>query len=489
MKKLFSMTVMLGLLLTLMPMAAVAAPPAQGGEDYIVQADDWLSKLADKEYGNPFAWPAIVDATRAARESDDSYADVSNPDVIEVGWKLRIPSPEEATAFMEGYSLEGEEIVIYHFGDLSGPYAGITAPIVDGFNDGAAWVNASGGIRGATVRVEFADNAGQVEEAISVYSRFSQATPRPFVIQLYGSPETEALRERFAEDKIAVLTAGVSVPGLYPSAYAFGDVPNYADQFGAFLDWLVENWAEVKPPNAGDQIKVAFVTWDTAFGRGADTPETRAYAASKGVEVVSVEFFPIASPDVTTQLLAAQAAGANVIYSNTLAHGPAQIMKDAEALGLKSDMLLAGVNWTMDLSALALAGAASEGWYGVMPTVWWSEGTEGIAVIERQFVANNRPMAEHNVGYLIGFSSVDAIRKWTELALDQVDGDLTKLDGELMYEVIQANPISPLGIFNLTFSSDLRAPQAVRIGKMTGGDIVPITGWFTAPDLRPAEFK
>jgi branched-chain amino acid transport system substrate-binding protein len=485
MKKLFNITIILGLLLVLMPAAAMAAPPGQAGEDYTVQADDWLSKLADKEYGNPFAWPAIVDATSKARETDDSYAEITNPDVIEVGWKLRIPSAEDATAFMESFSLEGQEIIIYHFGDLSGPYAGITAPVVDGFNDGAAWVNASGGIRGATVRVEFGDDAGQVEEAISIYSRFSQATPKPIILNLYGSPETEALRERLAEDQIPALTSGVSVPGLYPAAYAFGTVPNYADQFGAFLDWLVDNWSEVKPPDAGDPIKIAFVTWDTAFGRGADTPETRAYAASKGVEIVSVELFPVGSPDVTTQLLAAQAAGANVIYTNTLAHGPAQIMKDAEALGLKDSILLAGVNWSMDLSALALAGAASEGWYGVMPTVWWSEGGEGAAVVERQFAANNRPAAEHNVGYLIGFATMDAIRKWAELALEQVDGDLSQLNGEVMYQVMQNNPVRPLGIFNLTFSPDLRAPQAVRIGKMTGGDMVPITDWFTAPDLRP----
>ncbi|MEJ2559232.1 MAG: hypothetical protein P8186_24055 [Anaerolineae bacterium] len=52
---------------------------------------------------------------------------------------------------------------------------------------------------------------------------------------------------------------------------------------------------------------------------------------------------------------------------------------------------------------------------------------------------------------------------------------------------MQNNPVRPLGILNLTFSSDLRAPQAVRIGTMTGGDMVPVTDWFTAPDLRPAQ--
>ena len=53
-------------ILTMMvPFAAVAlAAPAQQGvaceEDYSVQADDWLSKLADKFYGDVLAYPAIL---------------------------------------------------------------------------------------------------------------------------------------------------------------------------------------------------------------------------------------------------------------------------------------------------------------------------------------------------------------------------------------------------------------------------------------------
>jgi len=486
-KKLFNFVLVLSLLLTLAPAAAVAAPPAQGGEDYIVQADDWLSKLADKEYGNPFAWPAIVDATRRARETDDSYADITNPDLIEVGWKLRIPSPEEAAAFMEEYSLEGEEIVVYHYGDLSGPYAGITAPLVNGFNDAAAWVNASGGIRGATVRVEFADTGGQLENSISIYNRFREADPKPFLLNTYSSPELEALRDRYAEDHIPVLSSGVSIPGLYPPAWAFGTVPTYADQFAAFLDWLVENWDTVKPANAGDQIKIAFITWDTAYGRGADTPETRAYAASKGVEIVATEFIEIGAPDVTTQILAAQAAGANVIYTNTLAFGPAQILKDATALGLRDDILISGNNWALDLSTLALAGPeAAEGFLGLMPVKWWSEGGEGIALVQRQFEANNRSPAEHNVAYLLAFVTMDAIRKWTEIALEQVDGDLSQLTGDVMYEVIQNNPVAPLGgIADFTYGPDLRATRRIRVGTFHNGDIVPVSDWFTAPDMRP----
>jgi peptide/nickel transport system substrate-binding protein len=67
-----------------------------------VQADDWLSKLADKFYGDVLAFPAIVAATSAQAGSDDSFAVLNNPDVIEVGWKLCVPSVADAEALLSG---------------------------------------------------------------------------------------------------------------------------------------------------------------------------------------------------------------------------------------------------------------------------------------------------------------------------------------------------------------------------------------------------
>jgi phosphonate transport system substrate-binding protein len=96
-------------LLTLVSSVAVAAPPAQGGEDYVVQADDWLSKLADKFLGDVFAWPAIWAATNAKAETDTAYTRIINPNIIEVGDVLYIPSEDEAAAFLAGpQPAEGE---------------------------------------------------------------------------------------------------------------------------------------------------------------------------------------------------------------------------------------------------------------------------------------------------------------------------------------------------------------------------------------------
>lgn len=77
--------------LTLALAVSIAQAQAPAGEEYVVQADDWLSKIADKYYGNVLAYPAIVDATNAKAAEDSSFAVIDNPDLIEVGQKLWIP--------------------------------------------------------------------------------------------------------------------------------------------------------------------------------------------------------------------------------------------------------------------------------------------------------------------------------------------------------------------------------------------------------------
>jgi multiple sugar transport system substrate-binding protein len=103
MKKLInvvSIISMLAVILTLSPAAALAQD-VTCDSDVVVQSDDWLSKIADKFLGDVLAFPAIVESTNAMAATDDTYAKIDNPDVIEPGWKLCIPSSEQATAALE----------------------------------------------------------------------------------------------------------------------------------------------------------------------------------------------------------------------------------------------------------------------------------------------------------------------------------------------------------------------------------------------------
>jgi peptide/nickel transport system substrate-binding protein len=102
-KKLVSLLILATLVASLLPATVTAAPPVQaGGATYTIQKDDWLSKLADKEYGDPLAYPAIVYYNNKKAAEDATLTVIEDPNVIEVGWTIYLPSTEEATAYMIG---------------------------------------------------------------------------------------------------------------------------------------------------------------------------------------------------------------------------------------------------------------------------------------------------------------------------------------------------------------------------------------------------
>ncbi len=148
----------IAVLLNLSPTPISAQDEIMCETDEIVQADDWLSKIAQKYYEDALAYQIIADATNAKAATDDSYATIENVDLIEPGWKLCIPSLEDAQALMEtsmatsGSSmakLEGDSVVHVTFLHMNDIYE--ITPVSGGAEGGLARV--------ATVRKQLlADN-------------------------------------------------------------------------------------------------------------------------------------------------------------------------------------------------------------------------------------------------------------------------------------------------------------------------------------------
>ena len=108
-RKMITLTILLTLMAMLWTVGAAGAisPPPQDGEIvYTVQAADWLSKLADKYYGDSGAWPAIWLATNARAAEDDTFEVILDPDLLEIGQTLLIPDAEEASMLVAGFAEE-----------------------------------------------------------------------------------------------------------------------------------------------------------------------------------------------------------------------------------------------------------------------------------------------------------------------------------------------------------------------------------------------
>ncbi len=72
-----------------------ASSPQKLGEDYVFQVDDQLGKLAEKYYGTPLAYPALIEATNIQAVKDDSYTAIADPNRILTGQKLFVLDFEE----------------------------------------------------------------------------------------------------------------------------------------------------------------------------------------------------------------------------------------------------------------------------------------------------------------------------------------------------------------------------------------------------------
>jgi ABC-type branched-subunit amino acid transport system substrate-binding protein len=418
--------------------------------------------------------------------------------------------------------LTGETLNIFHFGDLSGPYAFITQPLVSAITDAVSYWNSRGGVCGAELAQVYEDTGGNLEATQSVYDRFtSEYADELDLLVLYSSNDGELLREQLAADEIVSIISAGSIESLYGEdgqtpGWLYANNPLYINQFGFFCQFVAAS-PEVFP----DPV-IGFVTWPGAFGLAGTEPAAREYCGGLGVEVLpEPQIFLPTDTDILTQVQNAIDGGANIIYTNTLATGPALIAGTLVDLGLEEDIKLAGVNWVMDTTVGILGqrvlkpnGLPSvDGMFGSMPFLWWTElDNPAVQFVTQQFAANERSPAEQNIAYLVSWGTVDSIIEATIRtvnavgSLDAITGadikatvesmDYSVLGGLLQHKFEEGmrdstmNRIAVLKYANTSMSGPATGPDdALLIDNPAGGKlfvpiVVPLTEFMPVPQLR-----
>jgi ABC-type branched-subunit amino acid transport system substrate-binding protein len=416
---------------------------------------------------------------------------------------LPVMAQDEGADIECEYDLTGETYRFYHFGDLSGPFAFITQPVLAGFDDAIAYFNENGGLCGAEIAAEWRDTGAEGERAQAAWDEFSQRDDA-HVIFLYLTDDSELLREQANESHIPIVVSTASYISLYGDnadepAYVFGATPLYHDQLGAFCDYISEHWDEFGIE--GDPV-IGHVSWLNAFGRASDTDESRAYCESVGVGYAHALYYFPGIPDISTQVTGVLDEGANIIYTTSLASGPAQLAGTIDGMDLRDQVLLAGPNWVLDTSVIALGGDSVAGFIGQMPIVWWDETDHpGIQLVTQYWAQHRLATAEdpaqafqlRNIAYLIAWGVVDLYRQFMTQAINEVGPE--NLDSEAVYDALTSGTLfAPVdGIMELQFSDTLRNTHRTRIGtiQFTETDsgripqIIALTDWFQAPDLIP----
>lgn len=475
MKRLLGVLIVLLLALGLAACGGAAAPAADTGAAEQEAAPEPESEEAAEE-------PA-AEATEAPAEeeaSDDSGGEMmASMDAIECA-----------------HDLSGQEVVLHQQAGREGPLASILG---QGFalatEDVVGYINDNGGVCGATLSVEFCETNYNPEMEVTCYEGFRTADPKPIVLFTYGSGATVALKDRVVEDEIVNLAAGLNAAAFYDPAdgYTFGAAPIYSDQFAGFVQFVVDNWADIKPESAGDDIVVGVIGWANAFGAGATTDEAIAYAESLGVTVLPLEEQAISpDADVSGSIQTMALNGANVIYSQALSFGTAQVIGAVRASGLWDSMIVGTVNWGFNTDVLNILGenvAVADGFYGVFPYPWWSDtDLEGVQIATDLFEAAGHPESERATTYLTTVSSFLMIEHILEATLNEFGPD--GLNGANVKATMESlGQINGAGVMRLDASNGSRASHEAQIRRWSwNGESMDYTiaqDWFTLPDTKP----
>ena len=125
-----------------LPMASVvgAAPLLQEGQEYVIVEGDTLAALAEKYIGTPDDVIAIIAVTAEKAATDETFARLNDPNLIEPGWKIWIPSKTAAAAYTQALpDLGGKKIIVgtdptyppFEYPDDSGAYVGYDVDMVN----------------------------------------------------------------------------------------------------------------------------------------------------------------------------------------------------------------------------------------------------------------------------------------------------------------------------------------------------------------------
>lgn len=394
-----------------------------------------------------------------------------------LGWQRTLSPAAEPDA-------NSGPLVIGFLGDVSGPVGFWNAPRLAGIQDAIEYVNSElGGVAGRPFGLQWRDHRSDAGLAEKYYRELKPLTYH--IWHTCGTGEQQMLKPLMERDLDKIFLTCSTSPGVvYPVGNVFGTGPYYPDQFAAFVDWLAEKY---RREGIQHSPKVALLTYKSGYGRAFITQESLQYAKSRGVEVFEPRYIPFVTKDALGPLLEAKEAGAEWVFGHYLYQTLPPLLKAnrEQKLGLR----FAVINFTVDDVLIEKSGEAAEGVVGITSWALPGEKAPGMSLLKKYLKQKNRFSEDRAAGYLLGWMNVLQTHRVLKETLDSNAGDWSKVTPKSIRKTMERwVNVNIQGLGTLTFSPDRRTTSRVRIVEVRGGQWVPQSDWFDAPNLAPGEY-
>ncbi|HEX79287.1 MAG TPA: ABC transporter substrate-binding protein [Dehalococcoidia bacterium] len=334
-----------------------------------------------------------------------------------------------------------------------------------------------GGVAGYEIEVIWRDNEYDAAKATTIINELIDAGCLMFTTNssamMTASAET-ANREDFPG--FAVFSA----PALTnPPQHIYAQMPDYGDDWAAFANYYLENiWQGEGEP------KMALHLLNNSTGAGAKAAADL-LADDLGIDLVTVEEHDASTISEIDSLTRIMALDPDVLYISSTPQPTSIILKDAVDLGLYPGVTVGLGHASITDELVELAGAdVVEGVYGVYPTVNWGDDVPAMDKMT-EYCQQYHPEDYGNMDYITSWAEGLIVAEILRLAIENVGIE------NLTPQAVEEHGFKALNNFNVgglhgpvTYTAgDNRLSKSVRVFQISGGEIMPITGWIDAPQI------
>jgi len=355
--------------------------------------------------------------------------------------------------FGAGSALAVDTIKIGGIFDTTGATSDVGSDYALSAKDAVAYINSNGGINGKKLEMVANDYAYKIPEAVNLYKTYKDEGI--YLIQGWGTGDTNALKEMVTADKIVYMSAsydtGISDPSKTPYNFFVGT--SYGDSIKAAMQFVKDSWTDkTRAP------KVVFIYPDHPYGKNP-IPAGKEMAKALGLEIGPDQDVSLKATEAVSQLTAMKAFNPDYAWIGNTVASAAVIVKDAAKLGLTTKFLINVWGFNENLAKLA-GGAAQERVFGMVPFTMWGDDVPGMKPV-MEMHNNNHKGDSHIQPYIQNWVSMMVM--WEALKIADKKGALNADGVKAALETLKDFDTGGLSAPITFTSTDHRPNTALRI--------------------------
>lgn len=353
----------------------------------------------------------------------------------------------------------------------TGPVAALGIPQGNAMIDYMNYINEKGGINGRKIKVVWEDDGFQAHKSVAAVKKLMTRDKVLTVMTTGGTNQTIANIKNIKRYKIANIPNAMALEFFDPlNPYIFALGALYEWQFQVIVDYIND---DLKMKDK----KIGVVYTKKEYGKkGLDAIKKR--AAKYNIPVVAELVLPTGAVDASSQVLALQKSGANIVITCDVLPPIISFLKTAEKYNYWPKVF--GFNWATDDLLVKACGPAAKNYIGAGFVGSWTDDTPGIKLVREIAKKYNRKPKLSSL-YIGGIGTSMLFAEAIKRAGKDLDPETLKNALETLRDFDTGGILPPV-----TYTPESHAPaKKVKLFKadVEKKCLVPLTGWRSPKDL------